>query len=533
MSNNENTDHVDDSAIEPDVVRSAEEAADQDNSDGKFDGFLQVSWLPRLGFNTEGFSRKEKFRFYALISLVAVLSYLFVEPLIQPVLAEAWKYSPALFLGAIGVALLLYTINQISLSRGDRTRLQAVGSTIAFALAGLLIYLNSAAWSVESNMARVLRPTTLDQLPVTVQDRMLPKVLADEYAKQGNRNNEMVAETSSHLLVTAEGKGHLSWQTAYRYDKGLSHLPRILLGSIEKIVGLNAGVVDMDADLVSGGKARFLYGADSWVTRLVFRWLHPLSHEGQVSYYRNPDGKWVILLSYWTHTPTITGVSIPKMTGVMEISGNGLVRNYSPAVAAEKFEGAILYPTSLVRAYADAYARWHSGLYNVVISRSGIEEVSEDPVFSIAHNPMPYVQRFEDIGLQEYIALEPQGNQSYALSRLMFFDTETGRASEYVPSEKVSYNGPRKAMINVVNSDPEVNWAHFDKVEPLLFTTRQGDIYFLVNAIREDENSGVHTKGFLVLVESVHLKPQKFKNAEEVRAFVPDSLGSAASSNNL
>jgi hypothetical protein len=494
---------------------------------------LSVFKMRLLSFLTcRGEKPVNKFKMAASLGVGLGLGYLIFEPMLQPALVELFKYSPAIATGVGGAAALALVLRKYPI-RTRKGALRDAGFGVGLGLLTLLlIYNNTATWVVETQMSAAMSPEPLSQLPVTNNQRMLPRVTAYEYSRNASHDTRLGVESNKpHLIqeLNADGTRSLWWQSALHFQKGFWNYPSIALGSVDRVVRINASEKDMIADNSAGQDARFLIGGQSWATNLIFRWSHPFSTPGEVVYWRKPDGNWVMLLSYINYRPTWTGTMIPKLGGVMEFNHLGFAHNVSPKRAAKLYNGAVLYPPELARNYAEAYAHWHAGLLNVLVDHYGIDEISED-YNPVAQNQMPYVQGFKGnsaiSGLSEVVLTEPVGDQNFALSEILFFDTVTGKAHSWKPGKTDSINGPRRAALNVVGSDPEINWNNYHSVESRLAVSHDRELYYLFTIVRDDGNN--HTIAKFVVVKATSLKAFAFSSREEIQQFltagtVPDS----------
>ncbi len=508
---------------------------------------MRNSWSAFTG----GFGFVVRNRWRILLSMFALaLAYLFIVPLVHPLLVAGTRFMPSL------MVLLMGTIVGIFISRRQKKLMAPAGSqavppsaataasstnapatgtsqpntptpaplvratikrawkpwvilaAIVVPLFGWTIYANTSSWVIAWQMSSSLNPERLDSLPETTNSRLLPRSTARDYAKNANRDNRLDV-TDPHLLQAGGNDTHLWWQIPLTYNVWY-YRP---FGAVKELVRVDAETPDMHID-TAGQSAFFLFGDQSWVTKWHFRVRHPFSEPGEVVYWQKPDGKWVMLMSYVSYTPTWTGTMIPKMAGVMEFGPYGFSKDHSVEEAARLFPGAALHPTALTRQYAEAYATYHKGPFNTVMTQEELFEISEDAKTS--HNGYPYFQSFKELGLQQIVPFEPVGG-SHALSELLLFDGVTGKVKAYRPKAGESFNGPRKALLNVMNGDPNADWSHYIAVEPRLAHSAKGT-YWLITVIRNDPESNAFV--MLVAVDVHTLKATSFQTVEKLRAFL-------------
>lgn len=456
-------------------------------------------------------------RWKILLSILAcALAYVLIMPLIQPLLFAATRFAPSLVVlfAAVAVGILLYrrkpAAAQAEGPKPSRAKPWIILTAVFLPLFVWTIYANTSTWMIKWQMAASLDPERLETLPDTTDSRLLPRSTALDYARNAFRDNR-VDVTEPHLLeaIDANGESHLWWQIPLKYNVWY-YRP---FGAVKQLVRVDAEKPDMHIEN-AGQSAFFMFGDHSWVTMAHFRMRHPFSEPGEIVYWQKADGSWVMLMSYVSYTPTWTGTMIPKMSGVMEFGAYGFSKDHSVEEAAKLFPGAALHPSELTRKYAEAYATYHKGPFNTILSKEELFEISEDA--QAAHNRYPYFQSFKGLGLQQIVPFEPVGD-GHAMSELLLFDGVTGKARSYRPKDGVTFNGPRKALLNVMNSDPNADWTNYVAVEPRLAHSAKGT-YWLITVIRNDPNSNAFV--MLVLVDVQTLKANSFQSVDKLRAFL-------------
>ncbi|MDX1985715.1 MAG: hypothetical protein SFV17_03415 [Candidatus Obscuribacter sp.] len=474
-----------------------------------------------------------RLRFYAFVLLLASLTYLVAVPFLHDYLVETWKLLP------VGLAAALFTalaILQIKVFERHRLslRLLLMGANVlcGVVLVGYLFFANTTGWYIESAMAASLKPAVWKELPETENLRILGQGTAGWYLHSRNLDNRQDAVGLPQLVRECSGDTcELWWQSAYSFKRGRigSWLPRVL-GSTQSILRVSASELETAGGATAGADTHFLFGQESVITELLFRFHHPISERAEATYHHNTDDSWSLLIPYITRRPTITGVMVPALGGVMEVSQNGWVRDHSVADATRLFPGSVLYPSVLARSYGEAYGHYRTGLVNVFVNESGIYQISEDPARP-GENEQPYVQGFKALGegspLQEVIAFEPAGKQSFGLSELLFFDAQTGKAHVYSVPPTAGLHGPRRALKQATNADPETDWNAYSIQEPRLVvrpalagSDGQQRFWLMTEVKNEGED---HTAVRLILTDMVTLKTKGFDSRAAMEHYLQGS----------
>ncbi|MBX9671444.1 MAG: hypothetical protein K2X93_27895 [Candidatus Obscuribacterales bacterium] len=510
---------------------------------------------------------------FALIVLWAVFFFA------QPLVATLWQFMPIwLFAAAMGVGL---TFNRLS------TRGKVVTGVAAGALGAGLIYayglmfapfvgvcLGGAAllslaprlpqlvnlggkvalggiglWLVLANtvpfiqqwqlaMHVVANTQELKDFPVTLDDRVLPRATALEYALKSNDDRTKQVERvhivwlpagTSTTLDSADEKTlkpseqpRCVWQAplGYNPDVTANKFWYSFWGSSYGVIRVDGSEMNRKVDSKSGENAFFMFGAESWVTDTIFRLRHPLSKPAEKLYWQKPDGNWSLLVSYTSYKPTWTGTMIPVMSGVMEFGHYGGFSNWSPKEAKEKFGGATLFPTELVNKYGEAFARFRYGLNDYFWSQKGLLDISEDKNTKDDypnHNSHPYYQNFENLGPQLVLPFEPHGDTADALTHVLLFDAVNGEIRGYSRKGGNTITGPRTGLQNLTEAAPELQWNMYAAVEPLVIHTKDGKWYYKVSIIRDAQG---HATVRIIVVDAETLFPVAFNNVKDFRKYI-------------
>lgn len=456
----------------------------------------------------------KRFKRWSLITLGILIGYVLLVAIAHPVFVLAWQYLPII----VGVLLIPAAVLGIrALDRRGKApsrKALVVSSLVYVAFLAWVVTANVSQTIIQWQMASSLDPIAIGELPQTRDNRIVARSTAAKYVKNAITDNRLVGK-QPHLVreVGQDGKIVMWWQSPLAYDVWYG----TPFGSVHSVMRVNAEEPNMNVDVKAGKDAFFAFGDDSWVTELIFRVLHPFSKREETVYWEYEDSdEWVMLISYSSYRPTWTLTMVPTQSGVMEVGRYGLVRNYSKSEAAEKFEGAALYPPALARQYAEAYATYINGLLNPWTAQLELFEISEPPYDAqkTETNRFPYYQDFDKLGLELIVGLEPRGG---SLTRVLFFDAVTGRASVYAVPDSLRLNGPSKALLNVHNAEPSADWSQYEEAEPRLVNGKAGS-FWLVTVVRADASSRAFV--MLVAVDAVSLKAHRFNDVESFKTFL-------------
>lgn len=449
------------------------------------------------------------------VVLLSALAYLILVPLLQPLLVTIWFWLPAWLTAVVGGLITWKMFNASKAKalaagkpvKGIRTLIgPCTMGLVTLTLTGWFVAANTLPMIVDAELAAAVDEEELDEMPETVQTRLVPRTTAEEYAKNATSDNRLAAGEAHVVRVEENGKSQVWWQIPRHYTVWYGRI----FGSVGEVVRIDAGASNMHVDEDAGKDAFFLFGDKSFMVETLFRLHHPFSERGETIYWREPDGSWLILVSHIKYRPTKTGTMVPVMGGVMSVNKWGWCKNYSAKEAVKRFPGASLYPPEIARRYAKAYALYHRGIWNKMVTQSQLYEISEDEK---AENKFPYFQDFSKFGLQEVVVFEPIG-PSFAFTKMLMFDAVTGRVRAYTPPGNANINGPRKAISNVRNADPDADWSNYVAVEPRIVSGTKGK-YWLFTVVN---NAPGHNFVMFVLVDVVTLDAVAFKNSQELQA---------------
>lgn len=505
---------------------------------------------------------------FAPLALFLGLSLVYIG---QPVAVLAWHFMPPLVL-AFGCAYGLL-VRRLSLKARIATASGVIVATAFLILGSSLVVvplllvsylcgflmsrwpkvatavaLPAFAWLVVANTVAMVKDYQLamhlvrnteevTKFPVTINDRNLPRSTAFEYSVRANddRTREVgrihiawVPAGTPSTFGSTDGKprplakDRCVWLAPLQFNDSVTanKFWNSFWGSVHGVISIDCSDIKMHADTKSGENAYFMFGADSWVTKLLFNLRHPLSKPAEAVYWQKKDGTWVLLQSYVTYQPTLSGTMIPVMGGVAEIGSYGGMINHSPEAARAQFEGAALFPPELARQYGEAYRNFRFGLDDYFWYQQGLLEISEDEAAKDHYpheNSQPHFQHFEGIGPQLVLPFEPEGKNAKALARVLLFDAVSGKIRGFTRKGGDVVNGPRTGLQNLHEAAPSWAWDQYSKVEPLVIHTADDRWYYQVTIVNKN-----HATVGIIVVEGVQLTPVAFEHVEDVQKYIRD-----------
>ncbi|MBI5171613.1 MAG: hypothetical protein HY986_01930 [Candidatus Melainabacteria bacterium] len=491
---------------------------------------LFTNFFPSVKTFVGGLRYRPFMAFFVLVFLL--VAYCVVMPFIQPAVFTMFRYLP-LVLSLLVSGFLGYVYFRKIGSRGGFINTMVL--TFLLALPGWMAVANFADVMQEWSIALTLEPRALTKPPFSTDRRSLNKATASIYAQNSNHESLL---TSGHPHIAADMSDsehpHMWWQVPFYYREGLNYY----LGSVAKIVRIDADSPNMAVDLKAGEKAEFYFGEESTYVHALFALRLPFSRPSHAQYYRHADGTWSLLIPAISYRPTITGAMIPEYTKVMQVLPSGNYHVHSAADAGKLFPGAPLFPLELGRLYSASYGKFKSGLinyYDTVLGRNNIFEISEDEVAAghvldesqnATDNRFPFYQTFLGEGLKQMVPLEPVG-PSYALSEILLFDAGTGEPSSYIPAVEDSLNAPRKAERQVWTALPTFPQDKYKAVEARFKMSKSGKYFWLFTVVNTSADKSIYAK--LVLVDAKDLVPMAFDNQNQVDQFLEGAIAAPQS----
>lgn len=447
--------------------------------------------------------------------LALVLTTQLIIPQLQPLAYEAYSFLPCLLLPLMMLSVSLFLSWKL-LPRLSGSLLRSGFIVVLllshWALSVASCWLNLSPTGIELQMRWSMKTTTLSDLPLTENDRILPRATGEYFVKSSNTSTGFSTE-SPHIVLE---EGNLWWQSPLHNDRWYGRI----LGSVPAIVRIDADKTDKQKE--DSGSSGFIFGNESWVLKAAFKARHFLSEPGEATYYHRADKSWVMLVPCISKRLYWTGVMLPTVTAVMAVEQDGFIHDYSVRDAQKLFPGAVFYPPDMAIKYAHAYAKWRGGFWKTVVAQSGMMEVSENESNDAGFNPQPYIINFKGLGLQEVVAFEPFGEHQYAMVEVLMFDAASGKLRSYVVPDSDSMSGPRRCMDQVRSSDSQTDWSHRRTVEPRLTVSEKG-IFFLVT-ITAKEPGNPYDQPYItsVLINARTLHSQRFQQAEALRKYLAE-----------
>lgn len=493
-----------------------------------FQPLLALPVVAALGIGVAVCARRRGYRRPRLIGAVCVpvafafyvLAAMFLLPLLHVVTTSLFMYfSTAVALTfAIALSAFLARRRQKRLADGlpaSRVRwaIGGVALLMLWAYVPFTVVVNRSETIQSLQLRHSMNPEVMEELPVTVQDRVLPRPTAETYMM--NLNNDFMTSVDPPHLQSRPGG--LWWQSPVHNENRWGRI----FGSTKRVVAVDADREDAHSEETPD--SGFIFSEKSWVVQASFALRHPFSKIADTCYYQNSDGSWSLLLTYTSNKVSTSlpapGTMIPYFAGVMEVSQLGVIRDWPVQQAAKRFPGAVLYPTQLFRQQAEAYGRWRNGWTGTNIWQSQVLEISEDNSPDVKLNPQPYVQHFRDHGLQLMVSFEPKGDKAYAWTEMLLGDAGTGKLRTVTPPKGLV--SPRMALQNVRSSDNRFDWSRIRKVEPRLVVAPRG-VYWLIAIVAHWENEpDRHPYTASVLVDAK--RPTEnfpFQRAKEINQFL-------------
>lgn len=413
---------------------------------------------------------------------------IYALPFIHTYTITAWQY--VMQWGPATAAIILssaFLIQGKVSNWGSKTK-----ATVHLTIWGIALFVAAFSWLDSSNqdvtewtMAEVLDPEVIRTLPNAEKKnfRMLPQATALGYLQ--NLNGDTRTYVSEPHMAPCDSQGNQCWEGAIHLKGAADGIWYNFLGdTIINVATVDPTQVNMRGKIAEGYDGFFLAGPKSWVVQAAFAVHNPFSEQQEALYWRETDhDPLVMLIPYISYRPTLTGVMLPELAGVMSVNRFGIVNDMSPATAKAKYPNMPFYPTKLARLYAEIYAKWNGGMKGRMITKEHELRVSEPDTTGKPHfNKAPYIEVYDsNFGWQEVITLEPKGDDSAKLAKILFFDAASGYCKQYIVPN-IALNGPRQAIIQVMQGNWNADWSQFEKVEPRPLIINE-HIYYVVAVV--------------------------------------------------
>ncbi|MBX9950431.1 MAG: hypothetical protein K2Y39_14785 [Candidatus Obscuribacterales bacterium] len=479
---------------------------------------------------------------------IYVLICIFVLPFLHEYSVLSWHW--VLVWGSALAAIGISTVAYFQAGRHEWTpkKKVAVHSATWLSAASLAFFAFVSASNqdvLEWSMAEALSPTTMSRLPNSdlPNFRLLPLARARDFLRTTNDDSTLKVSMPNMTACNTDGKP--CWQADFHLKgraEGIHY--NLLFDTVFDVASVDPTDINKKSQKTEGLDGFFLAGPNSWVVQAAFAVHNPFSTQEEALYWKNNDGTMVMLIPYVSERPTLTGVMVPYLAGVMSVNRFGIVNDMSPGTAKEKYPGVPFYPTRLARQYAEIYAKWHGGIWGRTVSKRDELRVSEPESKNNPHfNQAPYVEVYEEIGWQEVIALEPNADDSRALASLLFFDAATGYCRQYVVPSESTISGPSQASGNVKQGNWQADWSGHMKVEPRPLI-RNGHIFYVVGIL--DTVGNEHPYVSSIVIDAKDMKPypvlnhqnlvsllEKLEKGIEVQPITPSPAAAASTKETL
>lgn len=451
---------------------------------------------------------------------------------LQGTVWETW-FLLALILAGTGVLLAIWHFATRKLSKPVRN--DALVWVLTMAIASWFWHVNVDLDIVEWQTAKSLEPEIIKQLPDSAARssmRMLARSTAHTYITNNTNPQIPLRASHPHLIMGAD---RLYWQSHFHIDTVIGQF----CDSVRLVVRMDADETTQSAETFDKPDfpyALFPCSSESWVFQGAFKARHPFSVQGNHIYWLNDDKTWSALIPYTSLRPTSWGTMVPYVSGVMEVTQFGLIKEHSIEDAASKFRGAVFFPSELARQLVEKYVKWHGGFVGRGFTQTGELAISEEDENDLgtsstgnkagSNNPLmknqfPYLQKFEGLpNLQEVFQLEPAAKDNFGLVEVLFFDSITGKVRVWQNTE--SLTGPARAGLQVRNADPDMgNWEDTARVEPKLIVKAGRGIYHFYTVVTHGA-SGYKDGSYVtsVLVNAKNGAAWRIQTAEQLERFL-------------
>ncbi len=452
---------------------------------------------------------------YTLISIFAL-------PFIHTYTVASWLWVPVWGPCLLAIFLsIVFTVHGRTHDwhRGRKFTYHGINWMVAISISLFSWMASTNQEMVEWSMAEAMAPTTINKLPDSDLSnfRLLPRSRASDYFSTSN--DDKTLSVSMPSMTPCDSQGKPCWQAAFHLkdaENGIWY--NLFFDTVFHVATVDPTNINKNSQKTEGLDGFFLAGPKSWIVKTAFAVHNPFSQQEEAMYWKNSDGTMIMLIPYVSYRPTVSGVMVPYLAGVMSVNRFGLINDMSPSTAKAKYPGMPFYPTHLARLYAEKIAQWNGGIWGRTVSKRDELKVSEPEAASNPHfNKAPYVEVFEEIGWQEVIALEPNAEDSKALASLLFFDAATGACRRYILPPEKNLSGPEQASGNSKQGNWQADWSGHMKVEPRPLI-RNGHIYYAVGILDTVRNE--HPYLGSIIIDAADMKPYPVLNHSDLVSLI-------------
>lgn len=449
---------------------------------------------------------------------IYTLTAIFVLPFIHIYTTAAWLWVPVwgpCLAAAIASATLAVQARARRWRRARQFSLHGLSWLAAISIAFISWMSSTNQEMVEWSMAQAVAPANIPRLPNSdlPNFRLLPRSRAADYFSTSN--DDKTLSVSMPHMAPCDSSGKPCWQSAFHLKDAKNGIwYNLFFDTVFHVATVDPTDINKNSSKTDGLDGFFLAGPESWVVKAAFAVHNPFSQQQEAMYWRNSDGTMTMLIPYISYRPSVSGIMVPYLAGVMSVNRFGLINDMSPLTAKAKYPGMPFYPTQLARLYAERIAQWNGGIWGRTVSKRDELKVSEPEADDDAHfNKAPYVEVFEELGWQEVIALVPNAEDSKALASILFFDAATGECRQYVLPQNQNLSGPAQASGNSKQGNWQADWSGHMKVEPRPLI-RSGRIYYAVGILDTVRNE--HPYLGSIIIDAADMKPYPVLNHKDL-----------------
>lgn len=380
---------------------------------------------------------------------------------------------------------------------------QISGKAVA-GLVGLIIIL-SFALGLEGEIrllitAKQINYVTKTSLPNFEPIRLTPKPVAKRYADDSFQNPQEYLGDSQIVMMGGKLK---------------RVMPRLPEGGLLYFINKLNGFVTVDVDTlekkVTIEDQQFKYSEGVGIFDNLYYQLplkkYFVTYASEPIYLKNDQGKWVTVVPYIGYKGF--PFTVPYWAGVMEISSDGTIRDYTPKQAQNisYFQNNRLYPKELVTYYTESYS-YKGGLLNYwFLHKNQIETVSLPGSEFVLHAST-------DEGFKQIVVAEPYGS-SYGIYKIFMFDATTGKREIIEYNQDSQLTGPVAAADYIKREFPTYSWDSFSLSEPRPMKV-SNELYWLMSIVPNDSAGIAKT----VLFNAKTNKVTAFDDAAMLETFI-------------
>jgi hypothetical protein len=285
----------------------------------------------------------------------------------------------------------------------------------------------------------------------------------------------------------------------------------LILTLIRKLNGFVVVDVDTTERKVAIEDKQFTYAEgigifDNLYYRLPLK-KYFVNYSQEPIYLKDDQNNWITVVPYITYRGLI--FRVPQWGGVMVISPDGTIEDYSPEAAQSLsyLKGNRIYPKEVTEYYAQSFA-YRNGLFNKWFLHKDQTEVVHLPSGEV----ILHVATKE--GYKQMVVAEPYG-RAYGIYRIFFYDASTGKAEVISYDQNSQLTGPIVATDYIKKEFPTYDWSAFSLAEPRPVTI-DGTLHWLLSIVPNDSAGIAGT----VLLNAQTNKVVKIETEAQLRALL-------------